>query len=87
MPPHGTISIRRVNIITKNYQEKVIPLLDEFFENEVILYAGLRPTVWTHNFVTKKINVRESNDVMELDPCLSKNRLDSMLASVGDIIG
>ena len=77
-PVHGNAG--RVNSITNIHRENVIPLLEDFFCKEVLPYAGPRPTLFTHNFFTKKNEETPSNGVQELDPGYTKSRLYSSFA-------
>ena len=77
-PVHGNVG--KINGITRNHRENVVPLLVDFFQKEVLPYAGPRPTLFTHNFFTKKNEITPSDGVQELDPGYTKSRLYASFA-------
>ena len=57
------------------FQERVLPTLRLFFNNEALPLSGARPTQYTRDIVTKSIIERDVADVIELDPGLTKRGL------------
>ena len=72
-PIHGNVG--RISGRDKKYNEQVLPFLQDFFTNEIIPLAGARPTRFTRDTVLERIEVRDTTDVLELDPGNSKHRL------------
>jgi len=77
-PVHGNVG--KMNVITRNHRENVVPLLQDFFRKAVLPYSGPRPTLFTHNFFTKSVEITPSDGIQELDPRYTKSRLYASFA-------
>jgi hypothetical protein len=73
MPTHGNVG--KLSKQTLDHRNNVVPLIKDFFVNDILPLAGPRPTRWTRDAVTKTIQVRDTADIEELDPGWSKRRL------------
>ena len=76
---HHTLPINgltgRVPEFKTKFQENVVPSLAYFFKNHILLMAGARPTRCTRCAVSQAITERDTNEIMELDPGVSKRGL------------
>ena len=65
----------RVPEFNTKFQENVVPRLDYFFKNQMLPMAGAKPTWYTRCVVSWTVTERDTNDVMELDPGVTKRGL------------
>ena len=73
LPVHGNAG--KLSKQSLDHRDNVVPLLKDFFLNDILPLAGPRPTRWTRDAVTKTTEVRDSDGIEELDPGWSKRRL------------
>ena len=76
---HHTLPIHqltgRVLKVTTKFQQNVVTLFAYFFKNRILPIAGARPNRYTSCAVTQTVTERDTNDIMELDPGVSKTGL------------
>ena len=65
----------RVDSVSAKFQQNVLPLLAHFFKTEIVPLTGARPTRFTRDAVTQTIIMRNTIDILELDPGVSKRGL------------
>ena len=73
VPVHGNTG--RLSLQTRKIKEEVYPRLKLHFENVILPLSAPRPTRFTRCVVMKIKNVRDTNDIIELDPGNRKRRL------------
>jgi hypothetical protein len=84
VPVHG--SCGKVSNKYETFIEKVEPALKSFFDDTLLKLAGARPTRFVRNHVTtangnmevRRNEVRDNNDILELDPEWTKRQCFSM---------
>ena len=64
----------RVPEFKTKFQENVVPPLAYFSKNQILPMAGARPTWYTGCAVSQTVIERDTNDIMELDPGVTKER-------------
>ena len=76
---HHTLPIHeltgRVPEFKTKFRENVVPPLPYFFMNQIVPMAGARPTRYTRCAVSRTVSERDTNDIMELDPVVTKRGL------------
>ena len=60
---------------TDLFVETILPRLRSFFEEEILPFAGSRPTRYCRDLIRNVIIERDVANVMELDPGMSKRKL------------
>ena len=76
LPIHGLTGLTgRVPEFKTKFRENVVPPLAYFFKNSIIPMAGARPTRYTRCAVSRTVSERDTNDIMELDPGVTKRGL------------
>ena len=73
LPIHGLTG--RVPEVNTKFQENVVPPLAYFFKNQIVPMAGARPTQYTRCAVARTVIERDTDDIMELDPGVTKRGL------------
>ena len=73
LPIHGLTG--RVDSFSAKFQENVVPSLAPVSKNEIVPLAGARPTWYTRDTVTCTTIERDTIDILELDPGVSKSSL------------
>ena len=57
------------------FVETILPRLRSFFEEELLPFAGPRPTRYCRDMIRNVIIERDVANVMELDPDMSKRKI------------